>query len=477
ASNNLTLNSEGLIWVDAQPAPGMTGGTQTAYQLYVNSGTTTLTGYSMELTNQAQFDSTYKGAIKVNSGAGLTFSNTVLYLSMSNSFTGQEEYEIPMLEEGASAADQFTSLGPIPPEYTVELVNGNGAGLQKLKFTYAPEDDPAMIGTEIQNAFDAQEHAMIRANVSHGLIKDLIPSDKVELSFMESPDMLLSRLSRSKTPLPDLPVFEKDVVFAGPVFLTSSNDSDNGYEADTHGFLAGYTRHINDHFYAGAHAGITKINIHFLGTGSELRYESTMNYSLGGHVLYLLDKTWLFSGLGSLFYGQTDYWDNALHNPETADYESYTGLLDLAVGRFFDVGWFTLMPEVGLSGSWNYRENFVTDNQVNSDVRHGRMEELEAVAKIGLDAYTHFNWQDDVKVTPHIGLSLHRTLTDGESDATMGVGMVTQPVTHETDRTSINPSLTLALEKGNVEALLGFNGAFSKHTRSYLFWLEFGVSF
>ncbi|MCG8567094.1 MAG: hypothetical protein MI747_18625, partial [Desulfobacterales bacterium] len=106
ASGNLTLNSEGLIWVSAQPAPGQSDGDQKAYQVYVNSGTTTLTGYSMELSNQAQFNSTYKGAIKVNSGAGLAFNNTVLYLSMSNSFTGQEEYEIPMLEEGASAADQ-----------------------------------------------------------------------------------------------------------------------------------------------------------------------------------------------------------------------------------------------------------------------------------------------------------------------------------------------------------------------------------
>ncbi|MCG8566038.1 MAG: autotransporter domain-containing protein [Desulfobacterales bacterium] len=477
AAANLTLNSEGLIWASAQPSPGQSDGTHNAYQVYVDSGTTTITGYSMELSNQVQFDSTYKGAIKVNTGAGLAFSSAVLYLSMSNSFTGEVEYEIPMLEEGAVMADQFASLGPIPPEYQVELIDGNGAALQKVKFTYAPVDDPAMIGTEIQNSFDAQEHAMIRANVSHGLIKDLIPSKKINLNFMESPEMLLSRLSRSKTPLPDLPAFGEDVVFAGPVFLTSSNDSTHGYEAKTHGILAGYTRHLNDHFYVGGHAGISDIDIHFTGTGEEQRYEDTLNYSLGGHLLYLHDKRWLFTAIGSLFYGQTDYWDNALHNRETADYESYAVLVDLAVGRFVNMEWFTLMPEVGVSTSWNYRESFTTDNQVNADVRHGMMEEVELFGKIGVEAYAHFDWTDGVEITPHLGLVLTQTFTDGKSDSTMGVGMVTQQVTHQTDRTTISPTLTLTLEQENVEVLAGFSGAFSKHTNSYLFWLEFGVSF
>ena len=476
-SGNLTLYSSGLIDVAAQSAPGVGGGTQSAYQVYVNAGNTTVNGYAMRLSSQSQLTTTYDGTIKVNSGAGLAFNNAVLHLCICNNFSGETDYEIPMLVEGAVVADQFASLGPVPPEYQVALIDGNGTTAQKLQFTYAPEDDPAMIATDILNSFDARKHSMIRSNVSQEMVRRLVPVVNPDVDFMAPPASLMANLGWGKNPFSQGMLQGKNKVFAGPVYLSSSDGSDNGYEADTHGILTGYTRHLDDNFYLGAHAGISRIKIHFTGAGADQRYEETDNYSLGAHALYLVDDTWLFSGLVSTFYGDTDYRDEAPSNLETADYDSHTVLADVAVGRIWDLGRLVLLPEVMLSTSWNYRKAFTTDNRINADVRHGSMEEVEVYARLNLEAYTRFQWESELDVVPNVGLGITRTLTDGNSESTMGVGQVTRHVTHHAHRTVLNPSVSLALEQGNSSLLAGFSGAFTRDAQNYLFWLELGVSF
>ena len=477
--NAVTLDSRGLISVKANQSPGLTQGVLRAYQVFVNTGTTTVTGYAMSLKNQAEFTSTYDGAIKVNSGANLTFGNATLYLSIANDFSGAGEYEIPMLVEGAAAADQFTAVGPLPPEYQASLVNGNGAGLQKLKFTYAPQNDPALVGAEIMNAFDAQEHSLIRTNITHGVIKDLIPSRRVKLDAMASPDALMNGLGQlgGQRPRPLLYLDSDNLVFAGPMFLKSSKGTRDGYDAQTHGFIAGYTHRFGPAFYLGGHAGVNDIDIHFTGQGFERRYEDTLNYSLGGHALLLLDDTWLFTLMGSLFYAQTDYRDTAPGNPETASYDSHAGLVDLSVGRFWDLGWLSLVPEAGVSLSWNHREGFVTDNAVNPDVRHGSMEEIEVYGKVGLDAYARLTMGEAVEFIPHLGVGLTQTLTDGNFHTTMGVGQISSPVVHHTDRTAVTPTASMSVIHNNLEMRTGFTGAFTETSENYLFWLEIGVSF
>ena len=477
ASGSLNLHSEGLIWADAFPAPGQSDGTQTAYQVYVSSGTTTITGYTMRLSSQSQLTSTYNGAIKVKSGAGLAFNNAVLYLCTCNNFAGQGVYEIPTLEEGGSAVDQFVSVGSMPAEYEVELINGNGSGLQKIKFTYNPQEDTSVIGTEIMNAFDMREHSMIRANVSHGIVRGMVPSRDMELSALDSPAMLMATPGRGTNPMTKLFEDHRNQFFAGPVVLAAYDDSDSGYDAHTRGMLSGYTRHIRDNFYLGIHGGVTDVDVHFTGQGSQFRYEDTLSYSLGTHVVYLLDRSWLFTGLASLFYGDTDYRDDSIHNLETASYESYTGLVELTVGRFTQWRNLTLLPEVGLVTSWNSREAFTTDNKVNADVRHGALEEIEAHLRVGLETYTRFMLNDEVEVMPNVSLGLTRPLSDGAGEVTMGIGQVTRSVAHHSDRTSADVGFTLTLEQDTVSLLGGSSASFSRNSRNYLFWLELGVAF
>ena len=476
ATDDLVLNAEGLIWATGTLNSG-SGGTRKAYQVNVSSGTTTITGYSMRLSNQSQFNSTYDGAITVASGSSLVFNNAVLYLCTCNNFSGEVEYEIPMLVEGAAMADQFASIGPMPAEYQVELVNGNGTGLQKLKFTYAPEDDTALMSTEVMNAFDAREHSMIRTNVSRGIVRGMVPTQNVELNLLDSPEMLMNAPGLGSNPLSELSVDYNHQVFAGPVILAAYDDSDNGYDAHTRGMLGGYTYRFSDTFYLGGHAGVTDVDIQFTGSGSEQRSEDTMSYSLGSHAVWLLDDQWLFTALASLFYGDTDYRDEALHNLESASYESFTVLADLTVGKFMDVGWATLLPEVGLATTWNYREAFTTDNQVNADVRHGSMEEVEVYGKLGVEGYARFEMEDGVEIMPNLGVGITRTLTDGASETDMGVAQVIRTVAHHADRTTLDLGFSLTLEQENISLLVGANSAFSRNSENYLFWLELGVAF
>ena len=476
-SGSLALDSRGLIHTSVSRTPGISGGTLNSKQLYVHAGTTTISGYAMRLSNQSQFNSVYTGTIKVNSGAGVAFNNAVLYLCTCNNFSGEAEYEIPMLVEGAAAADQFASIAPMPAEYQVALVDGNGAGLQKLKFTYAPQDDPALMSTEIMNAFDARQHQMIGSNVSNSMIRNLIPARDVELNAMDSPAMLMAHAGSAASPIPGLARAGRNHTFAGPVVLSAKDTSDSGYDAQTQGLLAGYTRHIRDDFYVGGHGSVTNVDIHFTGAGADRRYHDTRSYSLGGHLVYLTDETWLFSGLASLFYGQTDYRDEAPTNVENASYDSYTGLLEFNLGRLTQVGDYILVPEVGISGVWNSREAFTTDNQVNADVHHGAMEEVEVYGKLGVEGYARFELDAGVEVMPNVGVGITRTLTDGASEAGMSLAQVHRTVTHHSQRTTVDASAGITLEQENVSLLAGTTASFTRHSRNYLFWLELGVAF
>ena len=477
ASDNLVLDSRGLVNVSAQPAPGRTDGTHEAYQLYVSSGTTTVEGYGMELNTQAQFTATYDGAFKINSGAGLNFNDAVLYLHIGNTFDGQAEYTIPTLVEGAGFSDQFSSLGSLPPEYQATLVSGNGTGPQKLAFTYAPQGNMSLMSMEIMNTFDAREQSMIRSNVSQGVVRGLIPARRLELNAVDSPELLLSGAGPGVDSFSGMGLDQRHQVFAGPVILAAYDDSDNGYDAHTRGFLAGYTYQAGDAFFLGSHAGVTDIDIDFTGQGMELRSEDSLSYALGGHLVYLLDDQWLVTGLTSIFYGETDYRDLASNNLETASYHSITVLTDVSLGRLTQVGWATLIPEAGIAFAWNYREAFTTDNRVNPDVRHGTVDELEAYAKLGLECYARFEMGDGVSVLPGVGVGISRTLTDGDSEATMGVAQVTRSVAHHADRTAVDLGASLTLEQESISLQVGSTASFSRNSQNYLFWLELGVAF
>ncbi|MCG8566035.1 MAG: autotransporter outer membrane beta-barrel domain-containing protein, partial [Desulfobacterales bacterium] len=393
AVGNLTLHSQGLIKVQALQAPGTNTGSTMAKQIRVSNGTTTtVTGYAMELDNQADFTQTYHGTISLLSGASAVFSNATLYLKIAQDFDGQTEYEIPMLVENAVTADQFVQLGPVPPEYKVALVDGNGAALQKLAVEFVPEASVPLASAQAQNTFNARGHTLVNDHITSGVMSELLPAEAIGLSFLDHPRQVTASLVGSKfsrgaiSPFP-LPETDRLSVFVSPMLLFSKDDSDMGYEAENYGILAGATQAVGKSFYAGFHAGVNTMDIDFKGAGSEFRHEMVHAYSLGGHGMKLLYENWLVTAIGSLFYSDTDYWDRSPQNLESASYSGYSARMDLSVGRLIHGDGYALFPELGFSYAWNRREAFSTDNLSNPDVHHGEMDESEFHLNAGIKAF------------------------------------------------------------------------------------------
>ncbi|MCG8566036.1 MAG: autotransporter outer membrane beta-barrel domain-containing protein [Desulfobacterales bacterium] len=477
----LTLDSRGLILVEAHRASGTSsGGTATAHQIYVDSGTTTLTGFAMKLDNQANVSTTYNGTIKVDSGAALTFQNTTLYLSVASDFDGQNQYEIPMLVAGAAVADQFTQVGPLPPEYTVSLVNGNGAALQKLKIEINSTTAAPLISSSVRGDFNAQAHAMVGNHILNGFLSDIVPSAAIGLSFtgeLDKPEQHIGAFSGRAPPWLNVPQTGNHLVFASPVLLFSKDVSDTGYEAENYGILAGYTHRLRDQVFLGGHAGVNRIDIDFSGTGFGARMEDSDAYNLGLHWAWFRDDQWMFSGILTGFYSQTDYRDMAPTNLESADYDAFAARLDLSLGRLMEWGGQTFLPELGLSGVWEYRDSFETENLTNQDVAYGTMEEFEAYIKGGIQGFVEIELPGEWELFASMGVEVSHALTDNASTNSMAVGALQGRVSHASDKTVISPKLGITVSRDSIGLSAGYSGGYSSDTRNALFWFQMGVEF
>ncbi|MCG8567892.1 MAG: autotransporter outer membrane beta-barrel domain-containing protein, partial [Desulfobacterales bacterium] len=134
-----------------------------------------------------------------------------------------------------------------------------------------------------------------------------------------------------------------------------------------------------------------------------------------------------------------------------------------------------LFPELGFSYAWNRREAFSTDNLSNPDVHHGEMDESEFHLNAGIKAFGQFELPGEWVLSPYAGLGITQTLTDGVSTNTMSVGGLSKSVSHQNDTTLVTPKAGIKLRGNGMELGLGYNGAYSRDTEHYLFWLQLGV--
>ncbi|MCG8567085.1 MAG: autotransporter outer membrane beta-barrel domain-containing protein [Desulfobacterales bacterium] len=482
--DSVILDSRGLISAKAALYPGMTGAVEEAYQVYVNAGTTTVTGYAMALKNQVDFTQQYQGAIKVNAGAGLVFNNAVLYLSISPDFDGQARYEIPMLGEGAVPADQFASLGPLPPEYTVTLENQSGSGLQALGVQFSPQVSPPLASTAASADFNAHLNHMVEGGLINGVISDFLSSETLGmtlLSFVDaghSPQLLLSGLGPGGLPgRISLPRVGKTRTFVSPVLLVSrDSDPGQGYDAHHYGILAGFTRSMGDAFL-GAHAGVGDSQLDYTGAGYELRRETGDNYTLGVHGVYPWGD-WLFSAIATAFYQESDYRDLAPSNVESAAYDSLSTRLDISLGRLFQWGRHTLFPELGFTHAWDHRESFTTRNLNHPDVHYGPLDAHELYGRMGVKYFVDIPLgKQGPRLLPFLGLALTQVLTDGEMSNTMQVGSLSRRVSRQGVRTRLSPKGGISLKGEDLELLAGYSGGFADDQEDHLFWFQLGVEF
>ncbi len=477
---NLSLDSRGLIRVEALPAPGYGGGTQDAYQVYVTSGTTTITGYAMELAHQAQLTETYHGAIGVAGGGSVTFSDAVLHLTIPDQFSIEEIYELPMLVEGAPVSDQFARLGSLPPEYKATLVDGGGGSLQKVRFFFGPEDSVALMASQLQNEFDGQIHAMLGDQILIPVLFDRLPPGTLPTAF-RMPDHPQAFLAGLDGPVParKYPELDRTMVFAVPLLLTSHRDhSTRGYGAERNGFLTGLTHEVAlNRLYLGAHAGLGRTEVDYTGAGFEHRFDRSRGYLVGGHGLYRMDGDWLVSGMASLFLRDTDYADHAPNNRERAGYDALAFRAEVKAGRILNLARHHFIPEAGLSFLWNRRDAFTTENLDNPDVTHGRMDAWDLYGRLGIRYVTAFTSDSGRVFRPLAGFSLTRVLTDGDYASILVASEIPRKVVDTVDRTTAALDLSLSTDATPFDITVGFSMTLSEESENHFFWLKMGRSF
>ena len=477
-----TLHSQGLITVSAAGRAGYAGAGTEAYQVHVTTGTTTITAYAAQLGRPETFTSTYQGSIKVDSGGALAFNNAVLHLTLSPDFPGMAEVEIPMLAENAPAADQFVQVQGLPAPYSATLMDGGGAGLQKLSLAFTPRMSMSNVSAQAHNEFNARSQAMVGARVRQGAMGDLPLADSLALGdwtpgYMERPDRVMARLESEQGWLPGLGGTWEHQVFVSPVALVSDGRGNPGYRAENYGLLAGYTRAWAERFSLGLHAGVLRNHLDYRGEGFNNRYERGNTYVGGGHFTHCPTPDWMISTMVSGFYSDTDYWDLSATNPETAAYSSWSLRGDLSVGRFYRFASGILLPELGLAAVYNHRESYTTQSPVNPGVTHESSDETELYGRLGVKWLDRFEAAPGWEVRPVFGIGVSQTLTNGRYSDVMRVGELSQLVEQGSDTTHFTPEFSLSITRGAGEFMVGYSGGYSRNTENYLVWARLGFGF
>ena len=481
--DSIILDSRGLISVEALLYPGTTGATAQAYQVFVNSGTTTVTGYAMELNTQADFTQTYDGTIKLNSGTALNFNNAVLYLKIGSGFDGRARYEIPMLVEGAATADQFTRLGPVPPEYRIALEDGNGNAPQALTVEFVPENSSPMITTGVAQEMNGAIHGMVGENARAGVMSDILtglssPLSRFAMVDPSRPPGALMAGAAGVSGVAEIPLLSTgDRVFVTPVALVSRNShATKGFKARDHGILAGVTRKLGEGFHLGAHAGVGRMDVDYTGQGYEYRSEGVDRYSLGLHGVHR-HRDWIFTAIAGGFYRRSDYEDLSPVNRETAEYDAVSFRVDALAGRLWRRGDHFFLPELGLAYVLEHREAFTTENLSAMDVAYGGLTAHELYGRFGGKYFVRLPLPGEWQGFAYAGGEVTQALSDAEASHTMQVGQIAGRVKHRGEKTVVNPKAGVMISTGAWEMVAGYGGGFTDDQQNHLFWLQWGFRF
>ncbi len=472
-----TLDSRGLITANALPSPGLSGGSQTAYQVHVSGGDTTITGYAMELVDNAQLSADYQHVISTGSGATATFSNATLYLHVDANFTGHGEFHIPTLVDGAAVGDQFTQVQGAPSDYNAVLKNGNGTQPQTLELTYAPRQSPPAVNPQIQNTFNAQGHRMVESRIMDQMLHQRADLEPAPFLHLSAPQGLIQALG-PKEALPSAIDWTPDhTLFITPLYLKAENDSSPGYEAESRGLVIGGTRTLSPDLRLGVHGSLHHVDVDYTGTGIQGRFDDMDSGSLGAHALYQPHENWLVTGIASLFHSRTRYWDTDVDNRESAAYHTWAGRVDTRVGYLFEHNRQILMPQVGLSWAWFQRDAFTTDNRSGPDVSYGRLEEQQLYGELGVKWYGTVDLSEEWTLKGFAGTGVLQTLSNGKFSNTMSVGTALTTYTHTPDKTLLHAEAGLEISKGDISLGLGYSGEISDHNQNDLVWLKVGFRF
>lgn len=493
------LRSTGLISASAQfasnTAPPSAGATPTAYQVICDSGTLTIEQYALEAGHsQAAFTAMYEGQIGTGSGANVMFEKTELTVHVPDDFQNGV-YDIPRLwkqeteAQKAAQINQFDTAVTANQDLKVSLIPSTKVDtLQKISLEYAPTESTPLKQTLVQMNVEKQIHSIIRNNLTGQLLSGVLPASastgqphvsagidgptEYMVASLSNPSVLPAVTTKGENP---------HSVFFRPVYVNSYDSASSGYSSNTYGFVLGYDYRVYEESsdcLIGVHAGYTRGDIRYSGTNYGQRKEFVDTYYGGVHGITRFAESYILSGEASFFYANSDMRDDNPARLGKADYDSVAIRAEAAIGYLWDVAeGHTLVPEIGLSYSWQHRDSFTTRNKNSADITYGSLNNNELYANGRIKWFKKYTLSPTWIITPLIGAGITQILTDGEISNSMRLGNATQLVVDQDENTTFTPEANITVSCDEYYAMAGYTGGFGGTTKNNMFWLQMGVNF
>ncbi|MCX5644467.1 MAG: hypothetical protein NTZ17_07250 [Phycisphaerae bacterium] len=455
-----------------------------AYQLYVNSGTTTLVRtFNVLLDGDPE-----KPPIGVADNATLALNNATLTVAADSKKTlWGRQYELFELKgEDGRVEGRFDEAKALNPNTSV-LYNDQdtfNSADDTVALAYAPVAATPLASGVVERQMMGQAVDTVNQHMTSLLLQNLVSPPTFGLladegsthqSFLVDAGSTDSSLSVAGTAARKSPG-----LFVEPYYSWLDKDADPlGFKSRLWGFSLGYAQYVGNSLL-GLHAGYGEANIDYTGTGFNSNSEEQKVVSGGFTGLTVWDPWTLRYGLDG-FYGNHDYeglTGLSLEERETASYNSYGTAATLMAGHIFRSGSHVFLPEAGLNWLWVDREPYTTDGtNPHWNTTYSGVNENDLLAAAAIRWLTTFT-RDETSISPSVAVGVRHLLTDDVVSVLQSVNGVNPVVVEsERDRTALTLSGALTLARTPHVLSLAYDGEFSSEAKQHSVWLRYGWSF
>jgi hypothetical protein len=441
-----------------------------AYEVYVNSGTVSLTNrYNMTLDGEAG-----KGSIYLNSGASMDLNSALLSATYVAGTKFNTEYRI--FDGSGSVSNTFGGL--IQPRNTAVSLLYHDQGTDSssddtVSLSYHPGTSPATRFVDItRRLLDISLEPVRRQQLYTFLGDQFAALGLVQYAAAGSAASDASFGFRKSS--------ADNGAYIIPYYTNVKDHSSLGYSSNIFGVAAGYDRRFGD-YQLGVHAGYARAKTDFSGTEYPSGTEETQNvFSMGLQGMGRWGD-WTLRADATGFYSWHSY--NGLtglnfEGTEAADFNSYGSAETLALGHLIRVGNHVFLPEIGLSHTWIKQEGFSTNatagtwNTDYSSIDYNRLDGLLTVKWLTRLVSNHYT------ILPSVTVGGRYRLTGDKISVNQTVtGSSPVVVAYDDDRAAATTAIGLAVRKGAVSAELAYSGEYSTDTILHGVWLKLNYAF
>lgn len=442
----------------------------TAYELIVKSGTTTLLDeYKLTLDGNPS-----TGSLYISDGASIDLNNAKLSLAYTAETLAMSEYRIFSTDETGRVIGSFSNLlTPENPSITANYDNQNtiDSSDDTVVLSYQPTASAALGAARTLQQSTINSATIVNNHISNLLIQATLetPSKTVLLA---SADTVVSDAGHRYIPAP-----ATSSIFIQPYYSRIDNEEKPlGYDGNIRGFVAGYEKIFDKNLY-GFNFGYTEAGIDFKGDGFKGNSENQDIFTLGVNAAGQKNNFSLRLS-STAFYGDHNYnglSGAVLTSNETASYHSFGTYSSMMLGRMYHFDSHILYPEIGFNHIWTYRKSYTSDvsgaSTWNTHFSSVNDHELQAEAKL--------RWLGSIEsgqftFIPSLAVGMKQFLTDAETSVTQSLGgSAPVRVTAGQDQTAFTFASSLVTkQKDNLNLTLAYEGECSRDANISTFWLK-----